>query len=207
MTMPASTDLTGLMGLALALAAMPLAIPVVRRLPPSRRGVLVGVVAAVVLVPFGPLPWAAYVRGVTGDLSITTLVLCGGAILRSLIGRPMRDDRTRFAHVTLIAGAALALYPMALGVGLFDPYRLGYGSPWLVGALFAAALTAWIFRCQEIAAGLALATLAWTLRWYESTNVWDYLLDPFVAFYALGAVTRRGLRWLVQACRRPARTA
>ena len=207
MTPPVSTDLTGLAGLALALAAVPLAIPAVRRLPPFRRALLLATAAAVVLVPFGPLPWAAYVRGVTGDLSITTLVLCGGAILRSLNGRPKSDEPPQMWGLTLIAVAALALYPMALGVGLFDPYRLGYGSPWFVGGLFAVALAAWQFRRPEIAVSLALATLAWTLDWYESTNLWDYLLDPLVSFYALGAVTRRGFGRLVQVCRRTPRAA
>lgn len=207
MTTPVYTDLTGLGGLALALAAIALAIPAVRRLPPSRRALLLAAVAAVALVPFGPRPWAAYVRGVTGDLSITTLILCGSAIFRSLTGRPIADDGTRLTRMTLIALAALALYPMALGVGLFDPYRLGYGSPWFVGGLLAVSLAAWQFRRPEIAACLALAILAWTLRWYESTNLWDYLLDPLVSFYALGAVTRRGLRRLMRACRRAPRAA
>ena len=59
-------------------------------------------------------------------MSITTLVLLGGAILRCLTRWPPVDHRARFALLAFIAIAALALYPMALGIGLADPYRLGY---------------------------------------------------------------------------------
>ena len=102
------------------------------------------------------------------------------------------DRRARFVLLAFVSATALFLYPMALGLGLFDPYRLGYGSPWLMGTLFAAALAAWFSRLDLIATCLALATLAWTVRWYESNNVWDYLLDPLVSFYALGYVARCG---------------
>src|SRR5207244_1517897 len=143
---------------ALALAAVSLAIPGVRRISRPRLAGLLTVVAILVLIPFGGLSAAAAVRGVFGDLSITTLVLLGTAIVRQVTGWPRVDRRARFALLAFIAAAALALYPMALGVGMFDPYRLGYGSPWLLGALLAVALAAWFGRCEAIAACLALAT-------------------------------------------------
>ena len=119
---------------------------------------------------------------------------CGSAMLRGLTGWLPVNDRARVALLGFVAVAALALYPMALGAGLFDPYRLGYGSPWLVSALLAVALAAWFGRLELAATCLALATLAWTLRWYESTNLWDYLLDPLVAGYALGSLAVRGMK-------------
>ena len=185
MTTPTYTDVTGLAAITVALAATLLAIPGVRRISRPRLGVLLVAVAVFVSIPFGPLSLAACVRGAFGDLSITTLVLLGGAIVRCLTGWPPADHRARFVLVVFFSVAALALYPMALGIGMFDPYRMGYGSPWLVGGLFATALVAWFGRCEIIAICLALATLAWTCHWYESTNLWDYLLDPLVSFYAL----------------------
>ena len=186
MTTPTYTDVTGLAGIAVALAATLLAIPGVRRISRPRLAVLLAAVAVLVLIPFGALSVAIGVRGMFGDLSVTTLVLLGSAIVRCLANWPPADHRARFALVAFISVAALVLYPMALGVGMFDPYRLGYGSPWLVGVLFATALVAWFSRCEVIATCLALATLAWACHWYESTNLWDYLLDPLVSFYALG---------------------
>ena len=192
--MPTLTDITGLLGLALALAATLSALPGVRRWSRLRLGTALIAVAVAALVPFGTLSVAECLRGALGDLSITTLVLLGGATLRRLSGPPPMATHGRLARLGFIAVAALSLYPMALGFGLFDPYRLGYGSPWLVGALFAVALTAWFRRFYLLALCLALAVLAWSVRWYESGNLWDYLLDPLVAFYALGALVAHGVK-------------
>ena len=199
------TDAIGLAGLAVALAATPLAIPAVRRISRPRLAALLVAVAVFVLIPLGSPSVAILVRGVFGDLSVTTLVLIGSAIVRALTGWPTVDRRARFGLLAFISVAALALYPMALGVGMFDPYRLGYGSPRLVGGLFATALAAWFCRCETIATCLALATLAWACRWYESTNLWDYLLDPLASFYALGSVAIRGVKRMAGGFRGTAR--
>ena len=203
MITPAFTDLTGIAGLTLALAATTVAIPGVRRLPRLRLALLLAAVAVLVLAPIGTLPLAAYLRGATGDLSITTVVMLCCVVFRALTGRPALEQNMRFALPAFISIAALALYPMALGVGLFDPYRLGYGSPWFVGALFAAALASWFGRLPVIAACLALGTLAWSVHWYESTNLWDYVLDPLVSFYALGATAVSGVNGIVRSLRSP----
>jgi hypothetical protein len=207
MSAPAYTDLTGLAGIALALAATPLIFPGIRRWPRPRLALLLAATAVAVLVPCGTLPLAAFVRGATGDLSVTTLVIFAGIIFRALSGRPMLEDRAPLALPMAISVAALGFYPLALGVGLFDPYRLGYGSPWLLAALFAAALAAWFARLARLAACLALATLAWAANAYESTNVWDYLLDPLVSFYALGTITVGGVKRLLRSRRSSPRDA
>jgi hypothetical protein len=51
------------------------------------------------------------------------------------------------------------------------------------------ALAAWYWKIYWVTLSLACATLAWATGWYESTNLWDYLFDPFVAAYALVAVS------------------
>jgi hypothetical protein len=202
MAMPAYTDVTGLAGIALALAALFAASPGRGRLGRRRLAWLLLAVAIVVLLPLGTLSLAAGVRGATGDLSITTLVLLGHAILRRATGWPPVDRGAQLALLGGVALAALVLYPMALGVGLVDPYRLGYGSPWLLGILFAVALAAWVGRLHLVASCIALAILAWTVGWYESNNLWDYLLDPLVSFYALGCVALRGANRIGDWCRR-----
>jgi hypothetical protein len=106
------------------------------------------------------------------------------------------ETRHRYAMMALIALASLALYPMALGIGMYDPYRLGYGSPYFVSVLLLLALAAWIMKYPVIALCISMAFLAWTVGWYESGNLWDYLIDPFVSVYALSALTVRGLQKL-----------
>lgn len=185
MTMPNFTDLTGLASVASATAASVLRLPGVARLSKPRLSILLAAVFVLMLIPFGGMPFAAYLRGVTGDLSITTLILLWCAMLRPRFDRVPAGANHRFVLLILIALAAIALYPMALGVGAYDTYRLGYGNPQFIAVLLLIALAASFRKYPLIAFCIALSTLAWTIGWYESGNLWDYLLDPLLAIYAL----------------------
>lgn len=180
------TDLTGLAGIACAIAAATLPIARAAQMRRSTAAIMQATVLVLTLIPFGDIPAAGYLRGISGDLSITSLVLLGCALLRPW--HTPTGAAQRQALLVLIALLALALYPMALGMGAFDPYRLGYGDPRLIAALLLLALLAWYLRFDLVALCLALAVLAWAGGWYESSNLWDYLLDPFAAVYALSAL-------------------
>src|SRR5450759_5536994 len=119
--MPNFTDLTGLASLASATAASLLLLPGIVGLTKSRLALLLGAVFVLALIPFGTIPIAAYVRGATGDLSITTLVLLWCALLRPWCGWVTVEAKHRLALLILTVLAALALYPMPLGVGAYDP--------------------------------------------------------------------------------------
>ena len=194
--MPHFTDLTGLASVASAIAASLLPFPGIARLTKSYLAMLLGAMFVLMLIPFSGMPIAAYVRGVTGDLSITTLVLLWCALLRPWCSSTKCNNR--FALLILIALTALALYPMALGIGAYDPYRLGYGDPMFIAALLLLALLAWLRRFSIIALCIAFATLAWAVGWYESNNLWDYLLDPFVSIYALAVIMVHTVKRLLQ---------
>jgi len=60
--------------------------------------------------------------------------------------------------------------------------------------LLTLALGAWVGRFHLIAACIALAVLAHAMAWNESTNLWDYLLDPLVSIYAIFVVLSGALR-------------
>ena len=113
----------GLLGLAAIATAIRL-----RRLPLRARYAVMLAAALALFVPIGDLSIAAYVRGVTGDLSAATLVLAGAACLAQLTGRTVIGQRDRRALGWLWVLAAAFLYPFALGWTPFDPYSLGYGS-------------------------------------------------------------------------------
>lgn len=200
--MIAFTGMTGLAGSAIVMVAAAVSLPGATRMKRSYLVLLAGAVAVAALAPFGALPAAAYLRGATGDLSITSLVLLALAVLRPLCGKPGSaipgKEGDRQALLLLIVLAAAWLYPLALGVGRFDPYRMGFGDPWFVGALLLLALAA-CFRQRFLPAiCIALAVLAWSAGWYESNNLWDYLLDPLLAVYAAGALARRGVRGMLK---------
>lgn len=196
--MPALTDLNGLAGATVVIVAALVAAG--RKIGLGRSGLalVAGVGAVAALVPIGALPLAGLLRGVVGDLSLTTLVLLLVGLRRHLrAGEPV-DSKSIFALQCLLAVGGLALYPLALGLSAWDPYRLGYGDPWLLAALLAVALTALAFDLPLVAFGLAVGVLAWALETYESRNLWDYLLDPLVFAWAFSSLMLRGARALVR---------
>ena len=196
--MPGLTDLTGLAGAAAAIAAVLLGLPGIARLRRAHPAPLLLAAVVAALVPLGALPAAGYVRGIVGDLSVTTVLLLLRGLLRPVLGWAAIDARSRLALQVLVAAGGLALYPPALGLGPFDPYRLGYANPWFLGGLLALAVAAGLRRLTLVTWCLALAVLAWAVGAYESRNLWDYLVDPLVAAWGLGALLLRG----VQALRR-----
>jgi hypothetical protein len=186
------TDMTGLAGSALAMAAAAVLLCGWARLRGITPAILAGVTLIVAFVPVGGLPLAAYVRGMTGDLSITSLVLLMLFMVSRLTPGRKAATKEKYPLLVLAVLAAAVLYPMALGAGDFDPYRMGYGNVWFIGGLFAVTLAAFLRRLDRVALIIALAVLAWATGWYESANLWDYLLDPFLILYALGALAMRG---------------
>ena len=190
--MPGPADLAGLAGSAAAIATALLGLPGIARLRRAHPGPLLLAALVAALVPMGGLPAAGYLRGVVGDLSVTTVMLLLWGLLRPVIGGAAIDARSRLVLQVLVAAAGAWLYPSAFAVGPLDPYRLGYASPWFLGGLLALALAAGLCGLRPVTLGLSLAVLAWALGVYESRNLWDYLVDPPVAAWGLGALVLRG---------------
>jgi len=185
------TDWAGLTGLALVWLLLAARLPFVQRLSLLRRVVFVVGGYVLVMIPVFGLSLAVWLRGMVGDLSITSVLLLAGALYGRLhpAAGPLWDARERGALLLFLSGMALMLYPFALGWGPLDPYRSGYGS---IGLLVMLALLAlWALRrsLTLLPLAIALAVTGWSFACYESTNLWDYLLDAPLALYALGATT------------------
>lgn len=194
--MQLDTDLTGLFGVTLAIVTLLVRVPRLRALPLPRRAGWLAAMIIVLSIPLWGVSLAGFVRGITGDLSIATLVLLGLALVRSLAGRALVEEQNRNAMLRAILIAGLLFYPLALGLGMFDPYRLGYGNLWFVLALSGLAVWSSLRYSTLFALCMASAVTAWSVGWYESANLWDYLLDPWLVIYA-GAVQMKLLfaRW------------
>jgi len=156
-----------------------------QRFPVGVRIAVMLAAALAVFAPLGDLSAAAYVRGVTGDLSMTTLVLAGAACVAQLTGRTVIAPRDLRALFWLVASGAAFLYPFALGWTRFDSYALGYGSIEFVTALLLVTLAAWHFRRNVVVLIVIAAALSYLVGAYDSRNLWDYLIDPLAALYAL----------------------
>ena len=126
---------------------------------------------------------AGYVRGIGGDLSVTTLLLLASFAV-AFAGGPKLHDRRELQTLALyvLAGAAL-LYPMALGLTSFDPYALGYPDRMrtLLLGLAPVAFLAWFRGWLLVLLAFVLALAAFRFELLESGNLWDYLLDPWLA--------------------------
>ena len=135
----------------------------------------------IVFWPLGMnLPLIAYVRGITGDLSVVLTLLLWSSLLPSSKPIPL-------AFKLMLAIIALCFYPFALGLGMIDPYAWGYGSIAFLGVVLFVALVCGFANWSKGVWIIAIAIIAWAAHWHESANLWDYLLDPFLAIWALFA--------------------
>ena len=127
------------------------------------------------------LPLAGYVRGVTGDLSIVSILLLCSFLL------PSRQRHPALLKVFLVV-VALGFYPAALGWGMVDPYAWGYDSIIFFSTVLVIAIICGLANWTLGVWLIGVAILAWSFQWHESTNLWDYLLDPFLALWAIGSL-------------------
>ncbi|MEO7886079.1 MAG: hypothetical protein ABI893_03380 [Polaromonas sp.] len=200
--LPPANDLFALLGIDLVLCAGCL------RLLSWRYGGALWtrwVTAAVFVLLWCPvgsagLPLLAYVRGVSSDLSISLVVLACLGMYRRLSGEPPTVLRERTSVNLVFAMGALFLYPLALGWGDWDAYRLGWGSPGLGVVLLLVSIMCWVKGFRLVPVLVAVALLAWVAGAMESTNLWDYLIDPWLGvaaiFQSIKLAVGRGFAWL-----------
>lgn len=169
------------------------------RLRPGQPWLLGTLVAAIVLslVPLQGMSLALQLRTYMGDLSISSLVLLGCFGL-GRFGLPAPAARDRLMMLGLFAALALLLYPASLGLSYIDPYQVGFEPRPLLLVLGVLCLILIVLRSWLGAIALLLATLAFALRLNASENYWDYLIDPYLALYSLGALLALGLRTLLR---------
>lgn len=147
-----------------------------------------------IAVPLGGVTLAGHILAYTGDLSVVTLCLLADHITTSELGLSLISAPSRNAIKVWSAFAGLVLFPMGLGFGPFDPYALGFQPVTL--ALFAVAMAVvfWIAELRGAGAAILIAVALYHLRPLDSTNLWDYLLDPWICLTGLLFVAQAGLR-------------
>jgi hypothetical protein len=136
-------------------------------------------------VPVQGLPIAGYLRGVIGDLSVTSWILLVTAVVSKVTDRELHRPKSFTALMALILISGLVLYPSALGVSYLDTYALGYAATSLIAVFFLLSLAAWLLEYRLVTVCLTASVLAYSLRIFESRNLWDYWIDPLATIYAL----------------------
>lgn len=168
---------------------------------PARLGMLV----AVFVLSWIPLPRTSavlFLRGVVGDIAIPTFLLCGLAVLGCLLAASNKNSRASqkprgFFFVpneslrwffVLVLMVALIFYPMSMGFSPIDPYAWGY-TPHVMVLVCLGLILLMEFAGQRIAATLILVSVAgYGVELMESSNLWDYLMDPILFGIGLAMV-------------------
>lgn len=137
------------------------------------------------LLPVSGLTFAQWLRSVVGDLSVLTFILFLDILAQRLSDHRLLDSATRNRLLSGVVVVGVVFYPLALGVSKFDPYRLGYDPVLMTAILCLVSVFAWMKAYRGLAIILPLPLIAFNLQLLESTNLWDYLLDPIVMIYAV----------------------
>jgi hypothetical protein len=135
-------------------------------------------VAGVLRLPIRGASIGDWVLGLGISFSMPLICLLAVAVWESEFRRKLlsRSDWTAAWKFGVVAG--LGLYPFALGWGHFDPYTWGWSPSPLF--LILAVLTAFLlWSGNRLGLLLLFAAVGYSLHALESSNYWDYLLDPF----------------------------
>ncbi len=201
-----ATDFYALMGIDLVMCAVFLRIASLMTQTSSMRKTPVWAIAlsAALLgglwLPWGDagLPLLAYVRGVLSDFSVTSVLISVFWIAQSLgVMTAVQRVEKQVTYAVLVLGATL-LYPTALGLGDWDAYRLGWGTPGLLMSLSLLALSSFLIGWRRLPLLISAAVAAWSVGFLESGNLWDYLIDPWLACVAIAVSLKSGLGRLRQ---------
>lgn len=160
---------------------------------PGRFAIMTVLAIAIVVIPVGGIPLGRWLTGLCANFSLPLLALIADAIARKTFKVELLGKNGMNAALAFGALAGAVLYPMALGLGAFDPYSLG----WSFSALFviSGALTAvLLWLGNRFGLVLLCAVAAYHLGLLESDNYWDYLVDPVFFLISLLAVIRRLFR-------------
>lgn len=201
---PPLTDLVALLGIDLVLCAGVLRLfgGRYRATPTAKWGVVVCFVLLWFPAGAAKLPLLAFVRGISSDLSITLVALACIDLCQRLQGFPVVARQEKMRVYAAVALAALLLYPTALGWGDWDIYRSGWGSWGLWTALLGLSLFGWLKRWQLVPLLVGLSLLAWSIGLMESGNLWDYLLDPWLALACVYRCSKSAVQLVLTRIRR-----
>lgn len=144
----------------------------------------------VACLPVNGLPVSAWVRGAIDDLSIMSMMLLALNCFSHYSQRTLIQGAERKALTGLVVMAALILYPASLGMSMTDPWQWGFEPRWMIIMVGVLAVTSCLLGWWSMAMLLSMSTLAFTMQLKESTNFWDYLLDPLLVIVTMVQIIR-----------------
>ena len=149
--------------------------------------------SGLLFIPINEVSLILQLKGVFADLSLTTVMLLITWPILKITNRSLNEpDISVLCTVVLIL--SLALYPMALGVGFYDPYGLGF-QPGILISLVAAMGFLAVHKNYWICVVAVLVVLfGFWLKALPSHNLWDYMLDPILVIFTVIYLLQRLFR-------------
>ncbi len=167
-----------------------------------RPALIVGLISAcITMIPVGGLPLARWLISFNANFSIPLTAILFSKVLEPFFGGRLLDEKALLACWVFSITAGVILFPMALGLSRFDPYPAGWGFSCLFVLAFAVTVVLLAMK-NRFAGVLIAAILAYNLRLLESTNLWDYLIDPFLVIVSCVALGRCFLQRSLKKSRR-----
>ena len=157
--------------------------------------IFVLIAAFIVIIPVGGLPLARWMISFNANFSISLTAILFCKVTENSFGVKLLDKNAFLTCWVFSLIAGVILYPMALGLGRFDPYQAGWGFSWLFVVMCGVTILLLIMK-NRFAVVLIAGILAHNLHLLESTNLWDYLVDPFMVLISCIALGSRFLRKL-----------
>ena len=149
-----------------------------------------------VVLPVGGLPAGRWLISLFANPSIPLTALLFSWVLNNAFQLRLLDRGAIQICGLFSLLAGIALYPMALGAGGFDPYPAGWRFSWLFITILGVTLVL-LFLRNRFSVVLLATILAYNLHLLESNNLWDYLVDPILVLVAIAGLTITILRlWL-----------
>ena len=140
-----------------------------------------------VVLPIGGLPVGRWLTTFFPNPSIPLTALLFSRTVKHSFQIKLLDSKALHTCRLFSLLAGVALYPMALGAGPFDPYSAGWHFSWLFVLLLVITLGLLLFK-NRFSIVLLASILAYNLHLLESSNFWDYLIDPVLVFISIGIV-------------------
>jgi hypothetical protein len=161
----------------------------------SILAIISGIIA---FLPVGGLPLARWLIGINANFSFPLVACVFNKAWEHASGSRLLDRQASMASWVFGLFSGLVLYPMALGLGGFDPYASGWGFSWLFASLAILTIALLLIK-NRFAVVLMACILAYDLKLLESQNLWDYVVDPFFALFSLAALGN----WLIRRVLKP----
>lgn len=131
------------------------------------------------VLPIGQTDVSGFALGHMGTLSASMLVLLGFQFLAN-IGAIEGHATSVLRNMNIFWFATgMILYPAALGFFSTDMYSFGFHAS-MHWSVLGMSVVAMLCRFRILGLCLAFSVLANLLKLHESSNLWDYVIDPWL---------------------------